>query len=236
VVDQLLNDILKASDDEDKETLTFEIEDTKLEPLMEEIDLIQDQYIRGFVRAILVQASFFWEAPAATIPMIHPPDEYGSGGLVLHTRRVCRSVWLLAICQRRTMEEVDILLAAALLHDVTKVIASPEGEVAVDYMHPYTVDHFIRQVGLNDEKKADVLERSTTLFLQNDPECVAQILRLIRCHEGAHSPIPETIPLTSLEWIMHLGNQVACQLHTLVDGPDPNSARWAVPPPMVSNE
>lgn len=225
MANDLLEDLL-ASVQEEKSTVTFEDEDLKLAPLLEEINLIQDQGIRQFVRSILFHVETFWIVPSSPVLLSHPPDEFGIGGNVLHTRRVVRAVWLLAESQGRPTDELDVLIAAALLHDISKVSEGPDGEYAYDIMHPYTVDRYAEYVALNDEKLAGNTTRSSTLYLIEDPETLSVLMRLIRCHEGQFSPIPETIPVSSLEWTLHLANQVACHLHVLIDGPDIKDWRW----------
>ena len=82
ILDELLNEDIsfKANEEEDK----------LLAPLMDEIDLISNQQIKLFVRSVLLQAKTFWKIPSSFSGKYHPVDEHGSGGNVLHTKRVVR--------------------------------------------------------------------------------------------------------------------------------------------------
>lgn len=202
--DNLLDDIIKSSDD------TFAEEDLILAPLAEEIQMIVDEPIRVFVRAMLVGATDFWRGPASSSGKTHPPDEHGEGGEVLHTRRVVHLVDAFCDSKDRTVTERDMLIAAALLHDVTKVVQSPDGEWMTDPMHPYTVDRVAAKVFNSDGN----VQGSAALIVIS-PEVIAQILRLIHCSQGVWSPIPETMPLTVMEWILHDADYIATQLHKI---------------------
>ena len=81
-------------------------------------------------------------------------------------------------------------------------------------MHPYTVGAFVKKCQENDKKYGSE-SASSTLFL--DEETVQSILRLVRCHLGPWSPIPETVPTTYMDMIVHLSDNVASKLHTIVE-------------------
>lgn len=224
--DDFLESLIGGGTAEDKirdVVSNFDLEDQKLAPLLDEISIIQNPDIRGFVRAILYAVDHFWSAPASASVEDHPLDEAAEGGLVLHTKRVIRTVLLLAESQLRSSEEIDLLLAAALLHDVTKM--NPD----YDYMHPYTVDGLVEQISIRDELDPSSYDRSGTKGLLADPETLVVLMRLIRCHEGAASPIPETLPVTQMEWILHWANIIASNLDNLVDGRDIKGWRWKEP-------
>ncbi len=90
-------------------------------------------------------------------------------------------------------------------------------------MHPYTVGRLVKQCQEYDKKYAGELQ-SSTLFLSE--EVVQSILRLVRCHLGPWSPIPETIPVTYLDMIVHISDNIASKLHYLVDGNHVVKDRW----------
>jgi hypothetical protein len=196
-----------------------------LSDLLEEIDVINDPKIKSFVRSILSKAESFWIAQSSIIPNNHPPDEYDVGGLVLHTKRVVRAVLILSSTVECSLIESDCLVAAALLHDVTRTVWKDDNkdEVIHDIMHPYTVDNFIDWCRLQDQHKN---ESSYNNSLEISDEAISRIARLIRCSHGMWSPIPETLPVTILEQTLHIADLIASSLHIIVDGSEIIRDRW----------
>lgn len=203
---------------------TESIDDHILIDLLEEIDLIGDPKIKSFVRSILSKAESFWIAAAANVIGLHPPDEYEMGGLVLHTKRVFRAVAILSTTVELSTMDADCLMAAALLHDVTKTVwGADREEIIHDLMHPYTVDNFIDWCRLQDKDKG---EESTSNALEISDDALLKITRLIRCSHGAWSPIPETYPVTMIEQTLHIADLIASKLHVIIDGSEVNLDRW----------
>lgn len=232
----LLTEILSQDFDSDIQLRSIEEEDLILAPLLDEINLIHNDSIRLFVRAILCKSEDFWNSPSGPTLEGHPIDEFCVGGNVLHTKRVFRVVWLFVQSQQRAMDEADLLFAATLLHDVTKMHKTPSGEYIYDYMHSYTVDQLAESIVQDEEHQDRDYPKSSTLYLLGEEENLSILMRLIRCHRGHNSPIPETIPITSLEWTLHLADQVACQLPSIIDGADVQMWRWTKKDELLSEE
>ena len=193
----------------------------ELEP---EIDLISDPNIRKFVRYLLKNAPAFWKAPGSQDAGIHPPDEEFEGGLVKHTKRVVRIALLMAVgIDLEGQYEHDCLIAAAILHDISKYLMDQEEELIIfDPMHPYTVDRFVhwaRQESMNLGSESDNA-------VDIDTQYIELILRLIRCSHGVWSPIPETIPTSELEKVLHQADFIASNLHLIIDGEKVKEDRW----------
>lgn len=204
----------------------IEIENQVLAPLLDEISLIKDWNIASFVRSILLRAGPFWSIPSNFYEsMQNPLDEYGEGGNVLHTKRVVRATALLSEAYELSDKDRDIVLAAAILHDVTKASkpSLSDSTVYFDVMHPYTVDKFVRWIHREDQTYAGD-HQSSTLFI--DEEVGEKILRAIRCHMGAWSPIPETKPTKKRDMVVHVANLVAKSLPYIIDGDDIQEWRW----------
>lgn len=184
----------------------------KLDRFQIELELISDINIRKLVESSLLAADPFWVSPASFAPLDHPKDEYGTEGLMLHTKRVLKTLTVLLETVVLNTHEQDCLLAAAFLHDITKAVWANEDKTAVihDDFHCYTVDAFLKwaqstnslTVDLGTDIKYDTLD---------------QILRLIRCSQGYYSIIPETIPLTIQERLLCMADLVAKNLHVIVD-------------------
>ena len=217
VLDEILSD--------DKSSIKPKDEDLVLSPLLEEINMIIDQNIKLFVRSILYRASDFWEMPASCSGKHHPPDERDVGGNVIHTKRVVRTACLISESYSLPQDEKDIVIAASLLHDITKAIKDETtGKFKYDPMHPYTVGLFVKKCQEEDKNYASE-SQSSTLFLSEDS--VQSILRLVRCHLGPWSPVPETTPITYLDMIVHIADNLASKMHIMIDGNNVIESRWS---------
>ena len=215
----ILDDILK----EDTSNQITQ-EDEYLAPLLEEIGSIDDEGIKSFVRSLLLKASTFWEIPSSFSGRYHPPDEHGPGGNVLHTKRVVRVAEVISDSYALSIEERDLIIAACLLHDITKGIPSEEvGMFQYDPMHPYTVNKFVSDCIRYDKEYAND-SHSSTLFISE--ENVQSILRLVRCHLGPWSPVPETYPITYMDYIVHLADNIASKVHVIIEDSQLINDRW----------
>lgn len=201
--------------------------------LLDEINLILDESIRSFVRSILVRSDTFWEIPSSFSGKYHPQDERTKGGNVLHTKRVVRIASLMSESYSLSQEEKDIVISACLLHDICKGKKEHGAEECkYDPMHPYTVGKFISECQEKDKKFASESE-SSTLFLSED--IVQSILRLVRCHLGPWSPVPETYPITYLDYIVHLSDNIASKLHLIIEDSDLINPKWRKDEPRTKN-
>lgn len=205
------NDLWKKLKQEDE---VLSLENEKLEPLLDEINMIKDDAIRSFTRALMLAVDDFWIGPSSPSGKYHPPDEHGFRGDVLHTRRVVAITSLLADSQDRNDFETDMLLSAALLHDITKIVQwDNSGKMSSDKLHPITVDRLFSEVRAAEQENKK--PGSTTLDLDSDT--ISRIMRLVRCHLGRWSPIPELIPVTPFEMTVHWADYIAANLHKVVD-------------------
>lgn len=218
ILDEILN--------KESESISLEEETKILKPLEEEIEMISDVSIKGFVKSILLRVEGFWTIPSSFSGKYHPPDEHNQGGNVLHTKRVLRAAKVISDSYSLSPEERDLVYAACLLHDITKgVLDADKGYFHYDPMHPYTVGRFVEKCQQYDKKYAGE-SQSSTLFVSE--ETVQSILRLVRCHLGPWSPVPETVPITYLDIIVHLSDNLASKLHYLVDGNEIVEERWKI--------
>jgi len=218
----ILDDILVS----DKKNLKKGTEDQILKPLLSEINLITDNNVKSFVRSLLLKAEGFWEIPASFTGNNHPPDERGRGGNVLHTKRVVRIAALLTESYSLSNDEKDVVIAASLLHDLCKgARTAPDQEYRYDPMHPYAVGRFVAEAQGEDKKFSSDSE-STTIYLQE--EIVQSILRLVRCHLGPWSPVPETFPITYLDYIVHIADNVASKIHQIIQDSDLINREWKI--------
>jgi HD superfamily phosphohydrolase YqeK len=218
--DSILDEILNKEHD----SISIGEENTILQPIMEELNMISDDHIKSFVKSILLRSESFWMIPSSFSGKYHPADEHNEGGNLLHTKRVVRAASVISDSYSLSVEEKDIVYAACLLHDVTKGIKDKDEKYFhYDPMHPYTVGKLVKKCQEYDKKYAGE-SQSSTLFISEDT--VQSILRLVRCHLGPWSPVPETVPITYLDMIVHLADNVASKLHYLVDGDNIIQERW----------
>lgn len=190
--DDILRNILDGEQNDSIDNLIIgnEEEDKILGPLLEEINLIQDNALKHLVRSILLKCEHFFDDLADS-----------ETDLVLHTKRVFRIAKLLLETQEREQQDCDLVYAAALIHDVTKLVEiNQSGDLDVDPFHPYTVGSFVMWV-MSQDAILTVNDSSSSLHITR--EVLSQVLRIVRCHMGSWSPVPETMPITSLEWILH---------------------------------
>lgn len=204
-----------------EESEIFLAENQKLAPLLGEINLIENDAIKSFTRAMLMAVDTFWEAPSSPTGKYHPPDEHGPGGDVLHTQRVVRITKILCESQERDDYERDMLISAALLHDITKCREWTPGVITSDPLHPITVDEVFKKLR---EKETDQAEESGSVTTDLDYETINRILRVVRCHLGPYSPIPELVPVTPFEMTVHWADNIAAHLHEVIDFPDEDPA------------
>ena len=217
------NTLLDVLLDDSSIVSMMEEEYTILAPIMDEINMINDEGVKSFVRSILLRADSFWKIPSSFSGKYHPMDEHNEGGNMLHTKRVVRAAKVMCDSHSVSTDEADLVFAACLLHDITKGKMEKDGSFAYDKMHPYTVGDFVKFCQEDDKKYANDAH-SSTLFLSEDD--VQTILRLVRCHLGPWSPVPETVPITYLDMIVHMADNVASKVHYIVDGNNVIEERW----------
>lgn len=206
------------------EPSSFEEENKILSPLLDELEMITDDAIRSFTRSILLKSKNFWDIPSSFSGKYHPADEHGVGGNVLHTKRVVRIANSISESYALANDERDIVLAACILHDVCKGIEKDDGTgCKYDPMHPYTVNRLVEQC-LKHDKNFSNESQSSTLYVSED--IIHSILRLIRSHLGPWSPIPETYPITYLDYIVHISDNIASKIHTFIEDSELINPKW----------
>lgn len=199
------------------------------EPLRREIDLIPDKFIREYVSIILYYSDYFWDSPASNLEDHYPLDEYGKGGLVLHTKRTVRAMFCIINSAKVSEEDVSALMAAAILHGVCKPLTpydpdSDEGNLH-DINFMINIDRFIMEAF--QKAIADMVYPNISNELELKYQIILnKIMRLIHCCEGTFSPIEELFPEDTLEIMFASAQIVAKSLHVIVDGFDIIDERW----------
>lgn len=106
----------------------------KLKFFVNELNDIKDPNLRKFAEELIGGAEeYFFSIAASTTGKYHPQFDLGEGGLVRHTRCVAYMANCLAISSMFSEHDTDLLIIAALAHDIKKL-----GDHKTEYT---TVDH-----------------------------------------------------------------------------------------------
>jgi hypothetical protein len=210
--DDLIDSVLESYEITEKENMI-------LSPLLGELSKIYSDAVRFFARTILLNApAAFWVAPTALRHEVHniPPDEYEDGGSLVHVKRTFRVADTLADSWQLTESERDILFAAVLIKDVTKIDMDENGEYYYDDMfYMYSVDPFVAKVRENGVLDSNELTSSANYI--GEP-MLSDIMRAVRQQRGVYSPIPETIPQRdSIGMLVHLADRMAYEVHEIME-------------------
>jgi len=82
---------------------------------------IKDNSIRSWTMSFMTRSpQAFWDKPASSTGKYHKEDENGVGGQIVHTLRVCAIVEHLVRMDNIGELNRDILISAAILHDICK--------------------------------------------------------------------------------------------------------------------
>lgn len=171
----------------------------KIEKLFKkELDYFKFEDIRNFVTEILRLApGYFFSSPSSSSGKYHPQYENSPGGLVVHTRAVAYMVTQLYDLQMYGFKsrEKDLILAAAILHDIKKNGNNSHCQYTV-FDHPVIAANFIREFSNCDIISAEDIE---------------YIAGLIETHMGQWNvksknskcpPLP--LPKTTAQQFLHL--------------------------------
>ncbi len=154
-----------------------------------EINKIQEPTIRRFVEeALKIIPDYFWRIPASASGRFHPLDTLGEGGLVLHTLRVFYLVEELAKVFLLKNERLDIVRAAAILHDSYKHGVKDEGHG--DKEHPFYPRIHLKKIS-----------HLTPYF--------DEIMDVIETHQGRWGIEPVRMPKTREQWVLHIADFIA---------------------------
>jgi hypothetical protein len=169
------------------------IEVTQLrEELYKIVRTISNGSIKEWTSAMLAVApAAFWEKASSSTGKYHRADENSVGGQVRHTLRVCIMAEHLARMENLPVIERDMLLSAAILHDICKYGIDGKSEHTL-LEHPQLV------VELWESKKGKL------------PPCEqdSQIMFIVSQHSGRWTSEPIIAP-TKLGKLLHIADFVS---------------------------
>lgn len=162
-----------------------------------ELDNISDEEIRNLTREVLEQAPpHFWYRPASSTGKYHAPEENEQGGLVLHTKRVCRVAEILMSAWYPPFNP-SVIRSACLLHDICKYGDSYSAYKYTLSNHPKLAADFIRKVTWEKYPLRKI-----------HPICNA-----VLSHMGRWGSAPS---IETEDFIVHLADVVATRIHEQV--------------------
>lgn len=148
---------------------------------------VHDESIQAFTKSMLdVAPKSFWGARASRVH--HPPDERGPGGNCIHTLRVIKLVRLMADSCNLSILSTDILISAAVIHDLCRY-------------------------GLDDEHEATLKEHALIprqLAARHSIPCghAEEIFAITENHMGRWGPNPY-IPQATPSDLMHFADVIS---------------------------
>ncbi len=167
---------------------------------LKEIEKIEEPTIKEFVKeSFKIIPDYFWKIPASASGRFHPLDTLGEGGLVTHTKRVFYLAEEIAKIFLLKDEKLDIVRAAALLHDTYK--HGPEDKGHGDREHPFYPRKFLKQIA-----------HLTPYF--------EEIMDVIETHQGRWGIDPVKMPKTREQWALHIADFIASRnfIYVRLDG------------------
>lgn len=121
-----------------------------------EIQKINSDDIRRFVKKSLSKADpMFWEVPSSSTGKYHPQEDQGKGGLIRHIKKSVVVVEQFARRSQFSERELDMAIAAMLLHDICK--NGIPWEENTDYTHGLIASKWLEQFGLEDRTAKEMI-------------------------------------------------------------------------------
>lgn len=119
----------------------------KIAMFVNEINDIADDDLRALATEIIACADdYFFTIPASSSGKFHPPFSLGEGGLVRHTKCVVYMVKCLCESFNIDVYKRDMLIVAALAHDIKKQGDDPNGLGYTVHEHPLLAARYVCEV------------------------------------------------------------------------------------------
>lgn len=119
----------------------------KIALFINEIDSINDKNLKKLATEIIACADdYFFTIPASSTGKNHPLFSLGEGGLVRHTK--CVVYMVKCLCESFNIDEYkrDMLIVAALAHDIKKQGNTPNGLGYTVHEHPLLAARYVCEV------------------------------------------------------------------------------------------
>ncbi len=166
----------------------------------EELSLIKNKTYKLLLEKILEDApAYFFDMPASTSGKYHPPLSLGPGGLVRHTKVVAKLMVMLSNLKQYhfTDDEKDLLLIAAIAHDMLKKGDNKTGHTVDD--HPQFAVNFLKKC-LN--------ELNIPFEYDSTTDIERYLLFSVETHMGEWG---ERLPETEAEKLLHVCDYISAK-------------------------
>ena len=173
----------------------------RLKLFVNELNDITEENLRKFAEELIANADeYFFTVAASTSGKYHPQFDLGEGGLVRHTRCVVFFAECEAISRMFTEHETNMLIVAAIAHDIKK-LGDGKGKHTVDD-HPRFAAEYI-----NDTNKI------TKLLTADDENIIAAMVYSHMGKWGHEKGLP--LPVTGLETALQAADYIASRKELL---------------------
>jgi hypothetical protein len=175
--------------------------ENRIKLFVNELNDITEENLRKFAEELIANADeYFFTVAASTSGKYHPQFDLGDGGLVRHTRCVAFFAQCEAISRMFTEHETNMLIVAAIAHDIKK-LGDGKGKHTVDD-HPKFAAEYI-----NDTNKR------TNLLSAEDENIIANMVYSHMGKWGHEKGMP--LPQTELEKALQAADYIASRKELL---------------------
>lgn len=198
------------------------------------INLLSNDYREIVYQILDYIPEYIWNSPSSFSKKYHPKDEHLTNGLVIHTLRVCVIALELCRAYNLSINERDILLSAAILHDVLRsgfdgreAYHSESGNLSTDPLHPFYVRQFIRTL-----RKRKLLQQKIGWGISID-KFSNDVCPVIESHSGRWG-VPELWNVVlndrpnNLNTLMHLADFIASRQSVGISYTDFEKIDWEI--------
>ena len=175
----------------------------KIQLFNKELSLIKSFQVKKFVIECLDEAPdyIFINCPSSSTGKYHSADEFTPLGNILHTKRVVNNCVVMARAFELTGKEEDLVVGAAILHDMVKQGFKQTGHTVSNhaFLAAELVEKVFKTTKSNIEKRDYEIIRGCVFF-----------------HNGIWTPKPDYIPITSFtphELCVHMADYSATKFH-----------------------
>ena len=176
--------------------------ENRVKLFVNELNDITEENIRDFAKLLIENADdYFFTVAASTSGKYHPQFDLGDGGLVRHTRCVAFFALCEATSRMFSEHETNLLIAAALAHDIKK-LGDGKGQHTVGD-HPQWAYNYIM----------DTYNANKSLLPKKDVNLIANMVLSHMGKWGEKDGMP--LPKTELEKALQAADYIASRKELL---------------------
>lgn len=173
----------------------------RLKLFVNELGDITEENLRKFAEELISNADeYFFTVAASTSGKYHPQFDLGEGGLVRHTRCVAFFAKCEATSRMFTEHETNMLIVAAIAHDIKKLGDGKTGHTVDD--HPKFAAEYINETN-----------KRTKLLSAKDEKIIANMVYSHMGKWGNEKGLP--LPQTELEKSLQSADYIASRKELL---------------------